>query len=147
MPKGDGFSIVLIEDDPGHARLIQKNLRRFELMQEIITFANGQEALDYLQALHATGSGNARKVLVFLDLNIPGIDGMTLLERIKADPQMRNIPIVILTTSQEQREISRCYELGCNVFITKNMEYEAFVQKIERTVRFLSILKVPGKER
>jgi CheY-like chemotaxis protein len=120
-------TILLAEDDPGHARLIEKNLRRANLTNKIVCATNGQEAIDYLfcEGEYANKKRSSQ-MLVLLDLNMPVLDGYQVLARMKADERTKRIPVIILTTTDDPREVSRCYELGCNVYITKPVDYEQF---------------------
>ena len=144
MSKTHDVTILLVEDDPGHARLIEKNLRRSNLMNGIVKVGNGQQALDYLFSEgHYTGSERASSLLVLLDLNMPVLDGYQVLERMKADERTKHIPVIILTTTDDAREVSRCYDLGCSVYVTKPVEYEQFTQAVRNLGLFLSIVTVP----
>ena len=132
--------IIMIEDDPGHARLIEKNIRRAGVNNPIRHFDSGTTALRYLLQDAVRNNG---PLLVLLDLNLPDMSGTDILEKIKADDRLRKAPVVVLTTTDDQREIQRCYALGCNVYITKPVEYETFAQAIRQLGLFLSIMQVP----
>jgi CheY-like chemotaxis protein len=140
-------AILLVEDDPGHARLIEKNLRRSNITNDIVTASDGQRALDYLFA-EGEYAGNERPspLLVLLDLNLPVLDGYQVLERMKADERTRRIPVIILTTTDDAREVSRCYDLGCNVYVTKPVDYEQFSDAIRKIGLFLSVVTIPDGE-
>ena len=139
-------TILLVEDDAGHARLIEKNLRRSGIANTIVAVAEGQQALDYVFAEgEYAATQSARPLLVLLDLNLPGIDGYQVLERMKADTRTKRIPVVILTTTDDPREVSRCYELGCNVYITKPVEYEQFSEAVRELGLFLCVVTVPNE--
>ena len=144
MSKAHNVTILLVEDDPGHARLIEKNLRRSNLMNGIVKVGNGQQALDYLfsEGRYAGGE-RASSLLVLLDLNMPVLDGYQVLERMKADERTKNIPVIILTTTDDAREVSRCYDMGCSVYVTKPVDYEQFTQAVRNLGLFLSIVTVP----
>jgi CheY-like chemotaxis protein len=137
-------TILLVEDDPGHARLIEKNLRRSNVTNDIIKVSDGQQALDYLfdQGQYA-GDDCASPLLVLLDLNLPVLDGYQVLERMKADERTRRIPVVILTTTDDRREVSLCYELGCSVYVAKPVDYRQFSEAIRKLGLFLSVVTVP----
>jgi CheY-like chemotaxis protein len=135
------ITILLAEDDPGHARLIEKNLRRSNIMNKIVIVGDGQQAVDYL-----FGDDCPWPLLVLLDLNMPVLDGYQVLERIKANEHTRRIPVVILTTTDDSREVSRCYDLGCNVYMTKPVDYLQFSEAIRKLGLFLSVVTMPGGE-
>ncbi len=147
MPRMQEVSILLVEDDPGHARLIQKNLRRSNITNDVVTVSDGQQALDYLFAEgEYAGGERPSPLLVLLDLNLPVLDGYQVLERMKADERTRRIPVIILTTTDDAREVSRCYDLGCNVYITKPVDYEQFSDAIRKIGLFLSVVTIPDGE-
>ncbi len=133
--------ILLVEDDPGHARLIAKNLKRASITNKIVHLTNGQQAIEYLFDETYTAP-----LLVLLDLNMPVLDGYQVLERIRAHDRTKRIPVVILTTTDDVREVSRCYDLGCNVYITKPVDYQQFSDAIRRLGLFLSVVTVPDGE-
>jgi CheY-like chemotaxis protein len=138
-------TILLVEDDPGHARLIEKNLRRSSITNDVIMVSDGQQALDYLFGEgQYTGGECASPLLVLLDLNMPVLDGYQVLERMKADERTRRIPVVVLTTTDDTREVSRCYDLGCNVYVTKPVDYQQFSEAIRKLGLFLSVVTIPN---
>jgi len=145
VPKMQEVTILLVEDDPGHARLIEKNLRRSKITNSIVTIADGQQALDYVlgQGEYA-GTEPASPLLVLLDLNLPGLDGYQVLEHMKADDRTKRIPVIILTTTDDAREVARCYDLGCSVYVTKPVEYAQFAQAIHNLGLFLSVVTMPN---
>ncbi len=142
--KNPAPTIILAEDDEGHASLVRRNLERAGVQNGILHMKDGQELLDYL---HGQGEHEGRVVsddfIVLLDINMPRIDGIEALRQIKADSTTRAIPVIMLTTTDDPREIDRCYELGCNVYITKPVDYENFVEAITRLGLFLQIVKRP----
>jgi len=144
-------TILLVEDDPGHARLIEKNLRRSNITNDVVIVTDGQQALDYLFGEAPSNSGRdgderPSPLLVLLDLNLPVLDGYQVLQRMKADERTRRIPVVILTTTDDAREVSRCYELGCSIYVTKPVDYSQFSDAIRKLGLFLSIVTVPDGE-
>lgn len=137
-------TILLAEDDPGHARLIEKNLRRANIVNQIVHVDNGQRAVDYLLRLGEYAERrHPENILVMLDLNMPVLDGYQVLERIKAEESTKMIPVIVLTTTDDRREVKRCYDLGCNVYITKPVEYEHFTEAIKNLGLFMSVVTVP----
>src|SRR5437660_1023001 len=106
----ESFTILLAEDDDGHARLIQRNLRRAGIVNEIKHVQDGQEALDYLRCEGPFASRVPNgPLLLLLDINMPRVDGVEVLGRIKADPRTAASPVVMLTTTDDPREVERCY--------------------------------------
>lgn len=140
-------TILLVEDDLGHARLIEKNLRRSNITNRIISISDGQQALDCLfgQGQYA-GREPATPLLVLLDLNLPVLDGYQVLQHMKADERTRRIPVIILTTTDDAREVARCYELGCSVYMTKPVDYARFSEAIRKLGLFLSVVTIPDGE-
>ncbi|MEA3120771.1 MAG: hypothetical protein QOH33_312 [Paraburkholderia sp.] len=136
--------IILIEDDDGHAKLIERNLRRAGLTNDIRRLADGQEALDYFFGDDAPFLRDAMPAsVILLDLKMPRIDGLEVLRRLKAGKHTASLPVIVLTTTDDPREIERCYELGCNVYVTKPVEYDAFIEAVRRLGFFLQVVKLP----
>ncbi|MBN9453736.1 MAG: response regulator [Bosea sp.] len=134
----------MIEDDEGHARLIEKNIRRAGVSNEIIPFANGTDALNYLFGADGSGTVSAgRQLLILLDLNLPDMGGVDILEKVKANTHTKRSPVVVLTTTDDSREIQRCYDLGANVYITKPVDYDGFAHAIRQLGLFFSVIQVP----
>lgn len=143
MLKSESVKILLVEDNPGHARLIEKNLRRSNINNEIVVMDNGQKAVDYLLGNGKAENGGLSSMLLLLDLNLPVLDGYEVLNIIKKDERTKHIPVIVLTTTDSPHEISKCYELGCNVYITKPVDYDKFSHAIRNLGLFLSVVKVP----
>ncbi len=138
--------IVMIEDDEGHARLIEKNIRRAGILNDIRHFTDGTTALEFLFNA-ADGPAKSGPALILLDLNLPDMSGTDILARIKSETSpLRRAPVVVLTTTDDKIEIQRCYDLGCNVYITKPVNYESFAQAIRQLGLFLSVIQVPSAE-
>ena len=135
--------IVMIEDDHGHAKLIEKNIRRANISNEIRHFDAGQPALDYLFSEEVRANG---PMLILLDLNLPDMQGTDILAEVKKDDRLRRAPVVVLTTTDDKVEIQRCYDLGCNVYITKPVDYESFGGAIRQLGLFLSVMQAPDIE-
>lgn len=139
--------IVMIEDDLGHARLIEKNIRRAGVNNEIVHFENGSGALEYLFGPDGSGKASAgRALLVLLDLNLPDTSGVDILARMRANEHTRRCPVVVLTTTDDEREIQRCYDLGANVYITKPVNYDSFANAIRQLGLFFAVMQVPEME-
>jgi CheY-like chemotaxis protein len=137
-------TIIMIEDDEGHARLIERNIRRSGVNNEIIPFSNGTEAIQYLFGSDGTAVRHkGRALLILLDLNLPDMTGIEILRQIKDNKYLKATPVVVLTTTDDSQEIKRCYELGCNVYITKPVNYESFANAIRQLGLFFSVMQVP----
>jgi len=137
-------TIVMVEDDEGHARLIEKNIRRAGVNNPILPFTDGTSALRFLLGEDGSGlanSGNA--LLVLLDLNLPDMTGVEILKTIKSNQHLKLSPVVVLTTTDDKTEIKRCYDLGCNVYVTKPVNYENFAAAIRQLGLFFSVIQVP----
>ena len=135
--------IVMVEDDHGHAKLIEKNIRRANINNEIMHFDHGQPALDYLFSEEVRLNG---PMLILLDLNLPDMSGTEILAEVKKDERLKRAPVVVLTTTDDKTEIQRCYDLGCNVYITKPVDYESFAGAIRQLGLFLSVMQAPDIE-
>src|SRR5688572_30045457 len=137
-------TILIVEDDEGHAILIRENLEMAGLKNPIRHFRDGQAILDFFfdrsgQAL-STPDGT---YLLLLDIRMPKIDGIEVLRRLKSDPELRKLPVIMLTTTDDTREVERCHTLGCNVYIQKPVDYDRFAEAIRRLGLFVSLLIVP----
>ena len=136
--------IAMIEDDEGHARLIEKNLRRAGVHNEIVPLADGARAMAFLFGPDGSGLVNkGRSLLILLDLNLPDMSGIEILRRLKENEHLRVSPVVVLTTTDDKNEIQRCYDAGCNVYITKPVDYEKFANAIQQLGLFVYVLQLP----
>ena len=138
-------AIVMIEDDEGHARLIERNIRRAGISNHIRHFRDGTTALDFMFNAPEGPVLNG-PALILLDLNLPDMSGTDILVRIKADDRLKRMPVVVLTTTDDKQEIQRCYDLGCNVYITKPVNYENFAAAIRQLGLFLAVMQVPDAQ-
>ena len=137
-------SIIMIEDDEGHARLIERNIRRSGVNNEIVPFTDGTTAIRYLFGNDGTGLDHkGEALLILLDLNLPDMGGIEILQRVKENKYLKSTPVVVLTTTDDSQEIKRCYEHGCNVYITKPVNYESFANAIRQLGLFFSVIQVP----
>jgi DNA-binding response OmpR family regulator len=140
-------TIVMIEDDEGHARLIERNIRRSGINNRILPFTNGTAAARYL--FGGDGSGfehRGEALLILLDLNLPDMTGVEILRKVKENKYLKSTPVVVLTTTDDSVEIKRCYELGCNVYITKPVNYDSFANAIRQLGLFFSVIQVPAAQ-
>jgi len=137
-------TIVMIEDDEGHARLIERNIRRSGVNNEIMPFTDGTSAVNYLFGKDGSGIDHkGRALLILLDLNLPDMTGIEILRQVKQNKYLKSTPVVVLTTTDDSHEIKRCYEFGCNVYITKPVNYESFANAIRQLGLFFSVIQVP----
>lgn len=140
--------VLVAEDDEGHAGLIKKNLARAGMVNTLLLFRDGQEILDFL---FRKGKKDHRKTgtayLLLLDIRMPRIDGVEVLEQIKADTELRKIPIIMITTTDDPREIEKCHDLGCSNYIAKPLDYDKFVTAIRQLGLFLSVVQIPKVNR
>lgn len=141
-------TIVMVEDDEGHARLIERNIRRSGVNNEIVPFSSGTAAVNYLLGSDDSGMDHkGEALLILLDLNLPDMSGIDILRRVKENRYLKCAPVVVLTTTDDSHEIKRCYELGCNVYITKPVNYESFANAIRQLGLFFSVIQVPSTAR
>lgn len=133
----EAVTVLIAEDDEGHAVLIREGLEEAGLANPILRFQDGQAVLDHLQ-----GPGRCGRSLLLLDINLPRVGGVEVLRRLKADPATRRIPVVMLTTTDDPREVAVCYDAGCNLYVTKPRNFEAFSEALERLGRFLPFIQV-----
>lgn len=122
--------ILLIEDNPDHAELIIKALRNNGVLNEMHVVTSGEAAMDFLSQQGAYANA-ARPGLILLDIKLPGMDGIEFLRWIKADPKLKPIPVVMLTTSAGEKEIVESYRWGANSYIVKPVDFEQFVKVIK----------------
>lgn len=129
------ISILIAEDDEGHALLIKKNLERTGIKNKIIHFRDGKEILDFFNG------NNETSFLLLLDIRMPKVDGIEVLKTLKNDPVLKKIPVIIITTTDDPQEIERCYNLGCTSYITKSINYDKFVESIRQLGVYLKEAK------
>lgn len=138
-------NIIIVEDDPGHATLIKKNLARAGLTNPILSFKDGEEVLDFL---FSRGNGPHRETnkayLMLLDIRMPKVDGVEVLRQVKQHSELKKMPVIMLTTTDDPREVENCHQLGCSNFIVKPVDYERFIDSIRQLGLFLTIVEVPS---
>jgi len=136
-------NILLAEDDDGHAELIIEHLCDVGIKNSILRFRDGEEIWRYLTEELAKGK-SCEHCLLLLDIRMPRVDGTEVLRRVKADARLRQLPVIMLTTTDDPHEIDRCYALGCNAYVTKPIEFLAFSEALHRLGLFLMVVRVPG---
>ncbi len=134
MPDTLSQPILLVEDSPEDFETTERAFRRSGLKNPIYRCADGDEALDFLyrRGKYADPQQAPRPGVILLDLNLPGTDGREVLSEIKNDPDLKQIPVIVLTTSKDERDIEVCYRCGANSYIQKPVDLEGFMQAIER---------------
>jgi CheY-like chemotaxis protein len=140
--------ILLVEDNPADQELIRRAMEKATIRKELRIVGDGEEALDYLfrRGKYQAPASSPRPDLLLLDLNLPRVNGYQVLEEIRADSKLRPMPVLVLTTSRQEKDIIRSYELGCNSFITKPVDLDQlarFVQAIEKY--WFEIAVLPSK--
>ena len=136
--------ILLVEDNPKDVELTLAALEQCQLANAVIVARDGAEALDHLYARGAhAGRNSADPAVVLLDLKLPKIDGLEVLERIRADPRLRHTPVVMLTSSREERDLVQSYRLGVNAFVVKPVGFDQFFQAIRDLGMFWAVLNEP----
>lgn len=134
------ITLLIVEDDDDHAELIQTHLSESGISNPMLRFSNGKIALDYLQK--EKESKSQKYFLVLLDIRMPIMSGVELLKELKQDNQLKKIPVIMLTTTDDEREIEECYLLGCNSYITKPLDFKKFIEMLKRLGLFLQIIKI-----
>lgn len=137
------IEIWLIDDDDGHALLVEESFRDAGLRNVFARACNGTEGWEWLQA--AAAGDRHRPGLILLDISMPGLDGFEVLERIKSSTPLRRIPVIMLTSTDHPREIKRSYELGANAYIVKPVDFEHLHEKVRTLGFFLQIIEVAGE--
>jgi CheY-like chemotaxis protein len=124
--------ILLVEDDPSHRLLIRKNLENHGVSNDVYEAVDGQDGLDYIYGLgvYADRKKYPMPDLVILDIKMPRVDGFGVLDKLKSDPKMKRIPVIMLTTSSRDEEIAKGYERGANAYVTKPLDFDDFAKKL-----------------
>lgn len=126
--KGKPITILLVEDNQDHALLVVRNLRNFQIANHIVHLEDGEAALTYLQNI---GKDNPKPHLILLDLRLPKIDGLEVLKNIKITPELRDIPVVVLTTSDAETDVAKAYEFHANSYLVKPVDFSNFAELME----------------
>jgi len=137
------LTILIVEDDDGHADLIQEGLCSAGVCNPFRRFCDGEAVWEFL--LQSGGLVAAREgtcYLLLLDINMPKMDGIEVLRRIKTHPELKDTPVMMLTTTDDPREVDECYKLGCNMYITKPVDFLKFAETLKRLGLFIQVVKV-----
>lgn len=141
-------TILIADDDDGHAFLVEDNLRRGGVNTEFLRFSDGQELLDFLFGRTAEPAFDAQKgYLLLLDIRMPKVDGVAALQQIKAHPDLHRLPVIMLTTTEDPREVDRCHHLGCNIYIHKPVSFETFADAIAQLGKLVKLAQIPRIKR
>ncbi|ADQ80303.1 response regulator receiver protein [Paludibacter propionicigenes WB4] len=133
--------ILIAEDDDGHAELINNGLIESGVKNEIIRFSNGEELWSFFSSKDSK-TIQENNYLLLLDINMPKMDGIEVLKLMKSDNDLKEIPIMMLTTTDDPREVEACYKLGCNIYITKPIDFNKFTEMLTRLGLFIQIIKI-----
>lgn len=144
VKNSEEVNIIIAEDDEGHAVLIMKNLREAGFKNNFLLFSDGQEVLDFL---FMRGKGphrvSGKAYLLLLDIRMPKVDGVAVLRQIKENSELSKLPVIMVTTTDDPREIENCHNIGCNIYMTKPVDYEKFIDAVRKLGLFLKVVKVP----
>ena len=145
MNKSDAIEILLVEDNPADVELTLRALKKHNLANQVKVVNDGAQALDYLFASGAYEGKDSQPPpkVVFLDLKLPKVDGREVLRRMKADAKTRIIPVVVLTSSQEERDIAESYKLGVNSYVVKPLDFNKFVEAVAELGLYWVLLNQP----
>ena len=136
------IDILLVEDNPDHALLTVEGLNSNGVLNNVIVVRDGEEALDYLRGTGPYQSEN-RPGLILLDINLPKVNGLQVLEQIKGDEGLKAIPVVMLTTSEDEREVQEAYALGANSYVVKPVTFRDFVERVRRLEMYWVLVNRP----
>lgn len=135
--------ILLVDDDAGHRQLMNLNLKRSHIANDIIEFCDGLELLNFFEGSQKSGAMSGQSFVIFLDIRMPKMSGVEVLQSLKADPYLKRIPVIMVSTTDDPDEVVRCYELGCSHYVTKPIDYEQFIKAVQKLGLFLSVVNVP----
>jgi CheY-like chemotaxis protein len=136
--------ILLVEDDPKDVELTLTALDEYHLANEVVVASDGAEALDYLYCRGRYAQRDrGNPAVLLLDLKLPKVDGLEILKRIKADPQLQLMPVVVLTSSREEKDMVASYKLGVNAYVVKPVEFHEFVNAIKEVGAFWAVINEP----
>jgi CheY-like chemotaxis protein len=140
------ITLLIADDDDGHAELIQDLLREVGMSHPVVRCRDGQEVLDLLGGRGSLQLESGQGYVLLLDIRMPRVDGVQVLRQVKADARWRDIPTIMLTTTDDPREIQTCYRLGCNCYIAKPIDFDRFAEVLRQLGRMLMMIQVPTVE-
>jgi len=136
--------ILLVDDSPRDTEMALDALHQYHLANEVTTLRDGAEALDFIfRRGDYAGRDGADPAVIMLDLKMPRVDGIEVLRQLKADPRFRRIPVVVMTSSREDQDLARCYELGVNAYVVKPLTFHEFIEAIKTLGTFWAVLNEP----
>ena len=140
------IEVLLVEDDPGDVLMTQEAFDEHKVRNKLNVVRDGEEALSYLRR-EGDYADAPRPDLILLDLNLPRKDGREVLAEVKADEELRTIPVVVLTTSEAEEDVLRSYQLHANAYVTKPVDFEGFIEAIKQIDHFfVSVVQLPGRD-
>ncbi len=147
MVNADAVEILLVEDNPQHVELTLRALKKYNLANNVLVAKDGAEALEFI---FATGAYHQRRIenapkVILLDLKLPRVDGLEVLRRVKSDERTKAIPVVVVTTSEQERDIVESYKLGANSYIVKPVSFEKFVKAVSELGFYWMLLNKPPR--
>ncbi len=136
--------ILIVEDSPQDVEMILHAMEENHLCNEVVVASNGAEALDYFYSRGTFANhGNGYPVVVLLDLKMPKVDGLEVLRQIKSDPDLRRIPVVMMTSSREEQDLVRSYDLGVNAYVVKPVDFQQFIDSVAKLSCFWALINEP----
>jgi CheY-like chemotaxis protein len=142
MTSATALTVLIADDDDGHALLIQEQLEDVGLQNAILRFRDGNEIWSFLSGGSEPQRDPAQRYLLLLDIRMPKMDGVEVLRRIKGHAELQSLPVIMLTTTDDPREVAECYRVGCNSYITKPVNFDDFSEVVKRLGLFISVIAV-----
>jgi len=140
------LQILIAEDDDGHATLICRAFKDVGMSNRMLRFVNGEQVWKFLSGEESSAAGETfdprKRYLLLMDINMPRMDGIEVLKRIRADAVLKGLLVIMLTTTDDPREVEKCYNLGCNAYMTKPSDFPAFVQAFKHLGSFLHVIEI-----
>ena len=134
--------ILIAEDDDGHAELIMEGLTDSGVCNNMLRFGNGEEIWHFLSGTGDRVMDKNKSYLLLLDIKMPKMDGVEVLKRLKSNEVLKEIPVIMLTTTDDPREVEACYKIGCNMYITKPVDFLKFTETLKRLGLFIQVIKI-----